>query len=95
MSRSSKRVTASGVSEVGNSTPSPSGLDSISTGKPLSRNISIIRRFEGITSARKVAMPLSPAVSARWASRIVPSPRPWKSSATANATSAVLGSISR
>ena len=33
-----------------------------------------MRRLAGSTSARKVVIPLSPAASARWASRIVPRP---------------------
>ena len=61
-----------------------------STGKPLSRNISIIRKFAGITSATKVSKSFSAAASAKWARRIVP--RPWSciSLAMAKATSARL-----
>ena len=52
----SKRSRAAAENEVGNSTRSRPGSASISTGKPLSRNISIIRWFCGSTSATKVAI---------------------------------------
>jgi hypothetical protein len=65
----------------------PSRLTKV-TGKPLSRNISIILWLSGRTSAMNVSMPAASASAARRASSSVPTPRPFASGATVNATSA-------
>ncbi len=94
-SRRSNRSSASTVSSVGNSTTISPGSERICTGKPLSRNTSIIRWFSGRTRASNTATPFSTAASARCASRMVPSPRPWYVSAMAKATSALPSSLSK
>ena len=82
------RRSASGPRAVGSSTPSSPGCAWTSTGKPLSRNTSIIAWFSGSTSAVNVSMPSAAARSAAAPSRIVPTPRPCQASATSKATSA-------
>ena len=64
------------------------GTEDISTGNPLWRNTSTMRRLSGCTSASNTEMPNSAATSARWASRIVPTPFPLSSLEIAKATSA-------
>ena len=77
-------------SEVGSSIAIASGVERMSTGKPLSRNTSIIRWLCGSTSAVNVVIPCYSAMPARWASRIVAMPCPCHASATRNATSAAV-----
>ncbi len=87
-SRSSNRASASGDSEVGSSIAIASGAECMSTGKPLSRNTSIILWLWGRTSAVKVVIPWRSAALARCASMIVAIPWPCHASATRNAVSA-------
>jgi hypothetical protein len=63
--------------------------------KPALAKTPSIRRLPAITSASKRVIPRSAAISASCSSRRVASPRPCISSATANATSAAVGSLRR
>jgi hypothetical protein len=65
------------------------------TSKPALANTPSIARFSPMTSASKRTIPRSAAISASCSSMRVPSPRPCISSATANATSAAVGSRRR
>ena len=62
---------------------------------PELRNTRIIWRFSGRTYALKRLMPWLRAYEVNRSSNSVPTPRPWWSSATAKATSAVDGSSAR
>ena len=65
------------------------------TAKPASAKTRSIGAFSGITSATKVEIPAAAAAAASCSSSRVPTPWPCNESATANATSARLGSRSR
>ncbi len=65
------------------------------TSKPASANTLSMATFSGRTRATNRSTPCAAARAASCSSRRVPMPRPWRSSATAKATSAFAGSRSR
>jgi hypothetical protein len=70
-------------------------VDARRTPKPALPKTCSIGRFSLITSASKRVIPRAAATSANCCNMLVASPRPCWSSATAKATSAASGSLSR
>src|SRR4051812_15782210 len=93
-SRSSTRLRKPAVASIGKVTSTSPWSSRRVTSKPASAKTESIGRLSCRTSARKRSMPAAEATAASRSRRRVPTPRPCRSSATANATSAVFTSRS-
>ena len=94
-SRASTREAYLAVGAMGNVISTSPPESALVTSKPTPSKTWIIGELSAITSPMKRSIPCAAARGASCSSSLVPIPRPWYASATANATSALRGSRSR